>query len=392
MGYFVERFWDAGAGLSRPARPGDAPEAVFDAYVPHPMSGWRPSLSYDLVTAANSLVRSCRPQPGGSQPVGTGWLSSMAEALGSCAIEGIRPLPSQVARQHVSSESSDAAEVLACAGTVESAVAAARASQPMSLTRLLELHSIAMPGDPQAGRIRTRQSWIGSVWSNSPLGAVHVPPPDRVPALVKDLCEWLPCPGSPLPVRAAVAHCQFEAVHPFHDGNGRVGRSLIQFVLAPLVRTVDRTLPVSLSLWRRRDEYYRALGDARVVCDRSDWASRSAAMVPFAELLMQAVSEARRVQDFMRLQVAVFVRDGQEALSSSGYRSDNAAYRVLRILPNRPVVSAGEAARVLGLDERTAARAVGALEQAGIVRQFTEGRRNRKFMASGVVAVLDGLL
>lgn len=388
MGSITTRHWDPTKRVSRASRPGDPPVQAFDSFIPHPLSGWSPSVDYELASAAASADRNCRAGPSWCPvTVGVRWLSSMVEAMASAAIEGIQPSPHDVAQSTRSTSSMEAAQVMACMSGTTSAVTAGRRSERMDLPDLLRLHRGIMVGDPEGGRLRTAQNWIGSF---SPLRAVHVPPPhDWVPDLVEDLCEFAMDPSTSLLTRAATLHCQFETVHPFHDGNGRTGRALIHYVLAPLVPAVAEVLPVSLTLWHHRSQYYRALGESRVVCDRADGASRSQAMRPFMVMLVSAVLDALTVLSRLQDRVAGVMHVWVQNLTDAGARSDSLAFKALPLLVNRPVVSAVDLSHASGRDDRSARRAMSVLESAGVVRQITDGARNRIFEADAVVGILQ---
>lgn len=170
----------------------------------------------------------------------------------------------------------------------------------MTVTDLESLHRALLPDQPQLHGIRTRQNWIGGA-DHHPIDADFVPPPPhRVPELIDDLLIHLSgAAQSPL-VQAALVHAQFETIHPFSDGNGRVGRALIHTVLARRGMTSSAVLPISLVLATRREQYIRGLTDYRY-----DGASTSDAAVAgagawittFVDAARDAADQARVIVD-----------------------------------------------------------------------------------------------
>jgi Fic family protein len=133
---------------------------------------------------------------------------------------------------------------------------------------LTEAHAMLMADDPseaeQAGRLRTVQNWIGGS-DHAPRGALYVPPPpDLVPQLVDDLLAFSNRADAPAIAQAAIAHAQFESIHPFTDGNGRIGRVLINAILRQRRVTTSIVVPVASALVARRDRYFDHLDAYRV--------------------------------------------------------------------------------------------------------------------------------
>ena len=136
-----------------------------------------------------------------------------------------------------------------------------------ALEDLLTAHRALMKDDPleahYAGRLRDMQNWIGG-GDYSPRDALHVPPaPERVPELMDDLIEYLNRDDVPMMVQAAIAHAQFESIHAFTDGNGRIGRALVSAVLRRRGATRNAVVPLASGLLARRDDYFAALGEYR---------------------------------------------------------------------------------------------------------------------------------
>lgn len=209
--------------------------------------------------------------------------------------------------------------------------------------------------------------------------ARHVgPPAEALPGLLGDLVVYINrFDGVPL-LRAAVAHAQFEPIHPFPDGNGRTDRALIQFML-PRERIINRgTLPVSSALMLERPRYFDTLDAFRVVCAADDQA-RSAAARPWIEMLAEAICHACLLHDRLNSHVEALQQRWAAQAAAHRIRSSSAASRLLGHLPRHPVITAASARELLDTNERTARHAVARLAEAGILEQRSAGRRNRVF-------------
>jgi Fic family protein len=199
-----------------------------------------------------------------------------------------------------------------------------------------------------------------------------------VAALLDDLAAFLNRSDLPAPIQAAIAHVQFETIHPFADGNGRVGRALIHVVLRRR-DLVERFLPpVSLALAADSAAYVRGLTSFRYG-NPDDWYEH------FARAVLEA---AQASGEFVR-RVA--------ALQSSWYeqagrpRRDSAAAKLIAALPAHPVVNLRTGMAITGASDEGVLRAFARLERAGVIRQTTVGRRNRAFESVGLFALMDDL-
>ena len=238
------------------------------------------------------------------------------------------------------------------------------------------------------GVIRTEQNWIGGSNYN-PCGAAFVPPPPEfVEELIQDLCEF--CSNddlSPL-AQAAIAHAQFETIHPFADGNGRAGRALIHLILrrrgiAPLF-----VPPISLVLatWSRR--YIEGLAATRYSGPAKGTAAREGVnqwLALFATATRRAVSDAVTYEEV----IEALQRSWRAKLEP--FRADSSLDLLLRALPGAPVFTVRTAEQLLGRSFEASNQAVGKLTEAGIVKQVRVGRRNRAFEAPELIEAFVGL-
>lgn len=229
----------------------------------------------------------------------------------------------------------------------------------------------------QPGRFRASQNWIGGA---RPGNAVFVPPPPHeVEPCMAALERFLHDPSAPgALVKAALAHAQFETIHPFLDGNGRVGRLLIALILHHDGVLRQPLLYLSLYFKQHRTEYYRQLNSVRTTGDWESWLDFFLEGV--AETATDAVDTAQRL-------LALFETDAGRVRSLG--RGAASALRILDALRRRPVTDIDRLARETGIAYSTAARAVQALQDLGVVRELTGRRRDRMFAYDEYLAILS---
>ena len=242
---------------------------------------------------------------------------------------------------------------------------------PISTRLLCEAHRILMTGVrgeyKLPGEIRNSQNWIGG---SRPGNAHFVPPPpnevaDTLGALERWLYEEHKLP--PL-VRVGLAHVQFETIHPFLDGNGRIGRLLIALLLEHWGLLDQPLLYLSLALKRNQAEYYARLDAVRHVGDWEGWTRF------FLSCVQTAAADGVRVA---RILHALVARDRARLLDHD--RPTVAAIRLLDHLPSNPVVTVSVASKLLGVTAPPASKAIGLLENLGILREFTGKRSGRAY-------------
>jgi Fic family protein len=276
----------------------------------------------------------------------------------------------------------DVAEVSNYVAALNHGLERLRGGFPLSNRLLREMHGILLRSGrgavQQPGAFRRSQNWIGG---GRPANAVFVPPPpDRVEELMAALERFLH--GQPIEVppllKAGLAHVQFETIHPFLDGNGRIGRLLIALVLVHDGVLREPLLYLSLYFKQRRQEYYRHLNAVR---ERGGW---EAWLRFFAEGVREtaegAVATARRLSD-------LFARD-LERIRAAG-RSAGSAATLLQAFRERPLWTIGRLKEAARLPVPTVTRAIGALEKLGIVRETTGRRRGRVFSYDASLKLLS---
>ena len=243
---------------------------------------------------------------------------------------------------------------------------------PLSMRLLNETHRRLMRGvrgsDKQPGEIRRTQNWIGG---SRPGNAVFVPPPPHVLRHVLSAFEKYIHGEDELPplVRAGLLHVQFETIHPYLDGNGRIGRLLVTLLLEHWKLLTKPLLYLSLFFKRHRDEYYRRLGLVRTEGDWEGWLDYFLDGV--ATIADEAVSSAREL-------FGLVAEDRARVLEHAG--TSVAAVRLFELLPRHPIVSVAYAIQQLEVSKPTAGRAMEALQKAGILVEITGKKRDRSWV------------
>ena len=245
---------------------------------------------------------------------------------------------------------------------------------PLSNRLIREAHGVLLSTGGQAratpGEFRRSQNWVGG---SRPGNAVFVPPPHTaVQDCMADLERFLHAEDDGLPtlVRAGLAHVQFETIHPFLDGNGRVGRLLVTLLLSHAGVLRQPLLYLSLFLKRHRQEYYRLLDHVR---QTGDWEAWLAFFLEGVETTAEgAVETARQLH-------GIFRRD-YDRISAVAGRRTGSTLRVHEVLKVRPVVSIRAATTITGLTFPTVSRAMQLLVEHGIAREVTGASRNRLYV------------
>ena len=209
-----------------------------------------------------------------------------------------------------------------------------------------------------------------------------------MPALIDDLCEFCNQDGLPPLVQAALAHAQFETIHPFIDGNGRVGRALVQLILRRRGLTVDVTPPISLVLATWSRDYVSGLTATR---QREPLGSPGAqeGLDRWVALFAAATSRAVADAETYGQTVAEIRARWRERLGR--VRGDSAAALLLDALPGAPIVTVQSAAALIGRSEQAVNTAIPRLLDARILAQTTLGRRNRAFEAPELIDAFTDL-
>jgi Fic family protein len=276
----------------------------------------------------------------------------------------------------------DVAEVSRYMAALDHGLARLRGGFPLSVRLVREIHGVllARGRDSQLmpSQLRTTQNWIGGT---RPANAVFVPPPpDKVPDCLADLERFMHDQPTRTPtlIKAALAHVQFETIHPFLDGNGRLGRLLITLLLCAEEALSEPMLYLSLYFKQHRSLYYDLLQHVRLEGDWEAWLRFF--MEGVAEAAEQASSTAGRILDQFALD--------QAKIDTLG-RAAGSALRVHQLLRQRPLLFITRTAAELDLTRPTVSAALDHLTRLGIVREVTGRRRERLFAYHDYLAILN---
>ncbi len=376
---------------------------TYHRYVPDMIDGTALAVDPDVSRRVAAVERGIRGLNGeGAESLaGIARFLLRSEAIASSRIEGIAPSAQQVALAELGqSESvrgiSDQAMLVANNMTIVRGATTELAEAPtLTVDHIVDLHTSLLPDDPRHHGLRSVQNWIGtSNWS--PVDATYVPPdPDRVPALMTDLVGYLNGAAHAPLIQAAVIHAQFETIHPFTDGNGRVGRALIHTVLARRGLTDRAVLPISLVLATLRDGYIAGLTSFRHSSPPGSDAATASTNEWLATFVDAAAIAVEQSQDLVT-KIAALRDDWAARLSAhrsaAGLRpiprADSAVARLLAQLPESPVVTATTLARILGVSFPAASAALDELRQAGIVTTLSIERGATAYIAREVLDVI----
>ncbi len=305
-----------------------------------------------------------------------------AEALGSSFIEGLRASNRRLALADYEPLAADgtARAVLGNVRAMERAITIGTADRLLRLDDLLDIHHALLDGTTEArfaGIVRTEQNWIGGR-GTSPRDAAFVPPPpDRLPALLSDLIAFCNHDDIPAIAQAAIAHAQFETIHPFGDGNGRAGRCLVHVILRR--REVARRVvpPISVVLATNARRYIAGLTDFRDG-HVDDWIGSFADTVTAASTATLELS--KRIQQLL----------DELRIRAGSPRRDSAAHKIVLALPTHPIVSAESVATIHGITPTAARAALNRLEAAGVLSPLRVGRRrDREWVCDDLFQTLD---
>jgi Fic family protein len=392
MSRVIRRRWPGNPDA--PSRRGREP-CEYKAYTPDHLADRKVMLDGDVaadVTDAEAAIGRLNTEA--SALVDTEALARLllrAESVASSRIEGLQIGARKLLRAELAQELGERApdvtaeEVLGNIEAMNGAVSEIAPGDQITVDTLLRFHRRLMASyrdRDHAGMLRQKQNWIGGSAYN-PCTAAFVPPsPELVPDLLTDLCSFCNDDSLPAVAQAALAHAQFETIHPFADGNGRTGRGLIHLVLRRRGLATRVLPPISLVLATWANDYvdgltatrYRGAATGQEAHQGLNlWVGR------FAGACIRAVDDAasfeqrvQQIQDRWRAQVG-------------RVRTGSAADLLLRSLPGAPVLTVNGAAALIGRSFPQANEAVARLTESGVLSQVNVGKRNRAFEAKDII-------
>jgi len=388
-GNLARRVWEHNPALYAPARYRRA--CAYDAFIPLPLSDLALQVSGEVAGVVSDAEKAIADlnRRAGPELVPLARLLLRTESIASSKVEGMHVDARTLARAEVHQEAGrrvgpEAAEILANIDAMQLAIERASSTSGITPQDILDIHRALLARAPNAhiaGRMRTAQNWIGGNDYN-PCGADFVPPPpEDVQRLLVDLCAFCDDEGLPPLVQAAIAHAQFETIHPFDDGNGRTGRALVQIILRRRGLAPAYVPPISVIFARDRERYIKGLTLFRE--DRiADWLSIFAVAANQAAGL--AVRHGLRVGELQQAW-------RQKLRAHSNPRSDAAAWAVIDILPAHPVITVPVAVAATRRTKPAITNAMAELERAGVLQRLGDSARNRAWEAEGLLDLVVGL-
>lgn len=306
-----------------------------------------------------------------------GTLLLCTESVASSKIEQIQANADDYARAN-----SSAIAMAAATTALQAMIATVGPNPPIRLSAITSAHAALMHDDPlesaAAGELRTVQNWIGGS-DFSPRGALYIPPPpETVPGYMDDLVTFADRSDMPALLQAAIAHAQFESIHPFTDGNGRIGRALINTILRRRGATTRVVVPLASALVARRENYFDALGSYR-----------SGDLAPLAGIFVRSTRIAAAESRITAQRLHEIPCQWREL--TGPVRRGSAAAKILALLPGVPILSSDDAVELIDAPRSSVFDAIGRLRDAGVLRALTDRRRNQIWGAGLVLDELEDL-
>lgn len=393
MSKLVRRRWesDQSAGLARRDRVG----CDYDAYIPDLLEErtfrFEADVAADLAEAESSIVLLNEKATALRDTEALARLLLRAESVASSQIEGLevggrRLLRAEAAREAgISAGDVTAEEVLGNIEAMKWAVDVLGSAETITVGGILEVHRKLLAGTRLAahgGRIRNEQNWIGGS-SFNPCGAAFIPPPpEDVELLMDDLCAFANAELLPAVAQAAIAHSQFETIHPFIDGNGRTGRALIHVILKRrgVARNVLPAVSLVLATWS--SSYIQALMATRYVGDPD---SQEAAQATDGWVALFSAACKRSVADASAFEESIQLIQNSWRERIGKVRRNSAIELLISSLPGAPVLTVTSASKLIGRTYQATNEAIDKLSAVGVLSQVKVGRRNRAFEARDVI-------
>jgi Fic family protein len=260
----------------------------------------------------------------------------------------------------------------------------ARTSRELfSLEILQEIHRTLLKGTrggkKEPGKIRTVQNWIGPRGSNLYSATFIPPPPEKVPELLEELKSFIIADDRIPPlIKIGLVHAQFETIHPFIDGNGRMGRLFVTFYLCQKGILARPLLYLSIYLKAHREEYYSLLQEIRFEGDWESWLKFF--LRGIIEVSHEALANAREIISLKEKLLDTLIRNNVGGLS---------AVRLLDVLFAKPVVTVADISSALVISHQPAYDLVNQFETLGILREITGKKRYKKYLFVDYVLIIE---
>ncbi len=357
---------------------------MYRAFIPDPIERLAPLFGFATHALLRDAEAAVATLNGGDDSIGLeaiGPLLLRSEAVGSSAIEGHAVSQRNLARALIEPDAARGSARIVAANVLamEDAIALGEVERPLGVDDLLTIHERLMAHDPNArpGRLRDEQNWVGGRVLTSPFDARYIPPPEsELDALMDDLVAFLNREDLPAIAQAAITHAQFETIHPFVDGNGRVGRCLIHVVLRRRGVAPRFVPPVSVVLAARPEAYVAGLEGYRAD-GLEAWCAAFAEATERAAVLGAEISR----------EAAALV--GMWFERANHPRRDSSTARIIPLLPAQPIASAATMRAAIGARHQRALEGLRALEAAGVVRKLSGRDWDQQFAAEEIFELVE---
>ncbi len=387
-GRYERRAWPARPELTE-APPRYRRACEYEIFLPEPLEADAYDLPGELATVvAEAELAISHLNHSAPQLAPLARLLLRTESIASSKVEGMQVDAKQLARAEVRDDigrkaSIEAREILANVDAMQFAIEETSSVKRISPYEIVAVHRVLMERSNHkiAGRLRDEQNWIGGNDFN-PCGADFVPPPpESVEVLLDDLCRFCERDDLPTLVQAALAHAQFETIHPFDDGNGRTGRALVQVILKRRGLAPAYVPPISVVLARGKERYIRGLT-----------AYRENRVVEWIEVFSLAAAEASKLAEQYLKKVTELQEQWRAQLKEKvNPRSDAAAWSLIDVLPAHPVVTLPVGVAATRKSKPAINSAIPELVSAGVLRPLSLSRRNRAWEASELLDLIVDL-
>ena len=376
------RVWDWSAHGSRPSGRAERVFRHFRSAVPPFIASASPAFSAEAtqcIAEAQADI-SILEHGVGEFLVELGGFLLRSESVASSKIERLSAPPSDVLAALAGMGAGRiATQIAANVRAMQRGMKIASRNEALGTADILSVHRALMEKDEVdsawAGRLRDRQNWIGGS-DISPRDALFVPPaPELIAPLLEDLVHFANRQDLSSLVQSAIVHAQFETIHPFVDGNGRVGRALIHVVLRKRMAIKKAIVPISTALLANTERYFSALEQMRMG-DLDGW------VIEFAKAASTAAREGMHLASDLRTL-------SERWLSLCSPRSGSALESILSALIRQPIVNLELLQTIVNVADKNIYDAIDTLADAGVLQETTGGRRNRVWIAPDVVDLVQ---
>ena len=388
-GKAVRRVWRHDPTLYAPPRYRRA--CAYETFIPDLLRHEDFALPSDVAATLSEVERKVLALDG-MPPTTMASLSRLllrTESIASSKVEGmqadVRALAlAEAQRRAGRSVGRQVSEIIANIDAMEEAVQRAADAPQLSVDDICEIHAVLMERDVtrrSAGKLREGQNWIGGNDYN-PCGADYVPPPpEAVDDLLANLCEFSESEESPPLLQTAIAHAQFETIHPFDDGNGRTGRALVQALLRRRGLAPRFVPPISVALSNLRDAYIQGLAGFRHG-QVAEWVTFFASATARAtDLAIHYHGLVVDLQEFWRRRLR----------ETENPRAHAAAWAVIDALPEYPALTVADAVQATSRSQPAVNQAFSQLERAGVLAPLSRSRRYRTWEPTGLLDLISNL-